>query len=152
MTRLFAPFLPYIAGAVLAALVGLSVALWWQTVRVDSLKAENDALSAQLRAEKARVILLRNEMESDRAIDQIPDNDLPGAVDCRWLARRRLRPLTQSLPFAMQRNPVALAKPKLTGGLLMRQPTCAKTSKITKLASASAGGLGKRKQSARFFA
>ena len=85
MSRLLAPFLPYIAGAVLTAILGLSVALWWQTGRVDSLTVKNEALSAQLRAEQARVILLRNEMESDNEIDQIPDTDLPAAVDCRWL-------------------------------------------------------------------
>ena len=76
---------PYIAGAVLTAFVGLAGALWWQTGRVDSLTTKNAALSAQLRAEQARVTLLRNEMESDNAINNIPDTDLPNAVDCRWL-------------------------------------------------------------------
>ena len=76
---------PYIAGAVLTAIGVLAVALWWQTGRVDSLAAKNAALGAQLRAEQARVTLLRNEMESDNAINNIPEADLPNAVDCRWL-------------------------------------------------------------------
>ena len=79
------PFLPYIAGAVLTAFLGLSVAAWWAWQRVDSLEAENAALGAQLRAEKARVELLRQEIASDAEIDAIPDADLGGSVDPRWL-------------------------------------------------------------------
>ena len=75
----------YIAGAILTAILSLSAALWWQTGRVDRLRDDNADLSAQLRAAGAQMILLRNEMESDREIDEVLDADLPSAVDCRWL-------------------------------------------------------------------
>ena len=85
LSRFFAPFLPYIAGAALAAFLGLSVVAWWGVRSVHTLKAENAALGAQLRAEKARVELLRQEIASDAEIDAIPDADLGGSVDPRWL-------------------------------------------------------------------
>jgi hypothetical protein len=85
LSRLLAPFLPYALAAALSAALVASVAAWWGWSRAPDLAVENDALSARLRASEARLTLLRNEMESDRAVDAIPDDGLRGAVDPRWL-------------------------------------------------------------------
>ena len=85
------PFLPYIIGAGIAALVTASGAAWLGWQRVDHWKGVAEAAEARERAARATIELLRAEMESDNAIDQIPDDSLGGAVDPRWLLEVRPR-------------------------------------------------------------
>ena len=82
---IFGTLRAYVLGAAMSAAVVASLAAWWGWSRATSLAVENDALSARLRASEARLTLLRNEMESDRAVDTIPDSGLAGAADPRWL-------------------------------------------------------------------
>jgi len=72
--------------AILAAALGWS--MWRAEMAVNRAERAEDkvaSLEAQLGAEKARVTLLRAEMESDNAVDEIPDAGLADAVDPRWL-------------------------------------------------------------------
>jgi len=85
LARLLAPFMPYALGAALSAALVASVAAWWGWSRAQDLATENAALEARERAHQARLNLLRNEMESDRAVDTIPDAGLRDATDPRWL-------------------------------------------------------------------
>lgn len=75
-----------IAGLAVALSAAVTVAVW-QSSRVGALQDDNEALTALLRAERAKVELLRKERESDAAIDAIPDSDLRGIVPDRWLLR-----------------------------------------------------------------
>lgn len=78
--------------ALLIALAAIATFAGWQTLRLAwaendraALETRADNAEARLRAETARVALLRVEMESDREIDAIPDAGLADAVDPRWM-------------------------------------------------------------------
>jgi hypothetical protein len=77
--------------ALIAATIGAigtgGMYLLWrsETATVDRLEKRIIGLEAQLANTTARLNLLRDEMESDNAVDEIPDSDLPDFVDPRWL-------------------------------------------------------------------
>ena len=75
-----------IAGLAVALAAALSWGLW-QSSRVSTLEDDNAALAALLRAERAKVELLRAERQSDADIDAIPDGDLGRVVPDGWLLR-----------------------------------------------------------------
>lgn len=81
----------YLIGGAAAVVLALAGAAWWGWQRVDHWKERAAAAEARERAARATVELLRNEMESDNAIDAIPDGDLGSAVDPRWMFEPRPR-------------------------------------------------------------
>lgn len=78
MTRL------YLIGGVLAGVLGLCGVIWWQSGRIDRLKTDIATLGLQLGGCTARVNNIMRDMESDNAINNIPDSDL-GNVPDGWL-------------------------------------------------------------------
>lgn len=96
MMRLLAPFMPYIAGAALAAAILAGGALWWQSGTIDRLRAYKASLErsvaaleqqAAQAAESRRVAAARarraQEMtaEKDAALDAIRNLDLGECAD-----------------------------------------------------------------------
>lgn len=81
----------YLMGGAAAVVLGLAGAAWWGWQRVDHWRGVAQAAEARERAARATVELLRKEMESDNAIDQIPDDGLGDALDPRWLLEGRPR-------------------------------------------------------------
>ena len=71
-------------GAV-AAFVALAGAAWLGWERAEQHKERADIAEARVASLRASVRLLRAEMESDNAINNIPDSDLGRAADPRWL-------------------------------------------------------------------
>ena len=73
--------------ALIAALVALCAALgglWWQSGRMGSLQADNDALRLSLAAIVAQNTNINEDRKSDAQIDNMPDADLFSVPD-RWL-------------------------------------------------------------------
>ena len=73
--------------ALIAALVALCAALgglWWQSGRMGSLQAENEALRLSMSALVAQNTNINEDRKSDAQIDNMPDADLFSVPD-RWL-------------------------------------------------------------------
>lgn len=99
--KLLAPFMPYIAGGLLALAGALAVALWWQSGRVDALIAENASLSRSVaalersieRSKLARAVADANaarERERAEEYDRLRESLLRGEEDAElpdWFRR-----------------------------------------------------------------
>jgi hypothetical protein len=96
MMRLLTPFMPYIAGAALAAAILAGGALWWQSGTIDRLRADKASLErsvAALERQAAQAALSREvaaarakaaqamTAEKDAALDAIRNLDLGECAD-----------------------------------------------------------------------
>jgi len=69
VSRLLAPFLPYIAGAALLAAVSAAGVIWWQSGTIDGLRGDVARLERSLAVERERreQAQLAREVEAARA-------------------------------------------------------------------------------------
>jgi len=73
MIRLALPFVPYVAAAAIAALLGGVIYVQHLTGRIDALKHENARLAGQIATCNARIGNILEDRESDQTVDD-PNN------------------------------------------------------------------------------
>lgn len=81
MWKILAPVTPYILGASVAVIAGLSVYVWLLTGWLDTAKLDLRDARAELATCAARVVNIQEDMESDATVDDPRNFDVPE----RWL-------------------------------------------------------------------